>query len=330
MFDKARILAVILVSLIVSGAFMLLPETSDVLSDAEYNALHGFATGASGSSFTNVSLDGAMHDSGPITMSRMSNSRNSLFRHRRVGVESSAQQQHYAAPNISYSLSAGNANASFGAMSNGASSSMVANASTSTSMPIYTTSGASSAKGRVHSTDANSVSWASPQTPALAMSSVYSSYSSVYASSMASGYQTVANGSVFGNFGGKGPMRAAPGFGESDFGSWLEDLVGNVDAGYLYEDEEGKAYFDMTKLQAWFEAHYSNSGGVVGGVEYTWDDFLAWFFANGQNADGGYGDNNDYWRVPMHDGTMLLLVFVFLYAVFVGLRQRKKNAIDSI
>ena len=327
MFDKARILAVILVSLIVSGAFMLLPETSDVLSDAEYNALHGFATGASGSSFTNVSLDGAMHDSGPITMSRMSNSRNSLFRHRRVAVESSAQQQHYAAPNISYSLSAGNANASFGAMSNGASSSMVANASTSISMPIYTTSGASSAKGRVHSTDANSVSWASPQTPALAMSSVYSSYSSMYASSVVGGYQTVANGSVSGSYGGRGPMRAAPGFGESDFGSWLNGLEGNTDAGYLYSDEDGKLYFDMAKLREWFDNYYNNSGGVVQGVTYTWDDFLAWFFANGYNMDESYGSSNEWYRVPMRDGTWWLIVLALGNALMIYFPSRKQKSI---
>ena len=327
MFDKARILAVILVSLIVSGAFMLLPETSGLLSDAEYNALHGFATGASGSSFTNVSLDGAMHDSGPITMSRMSNSRNSLFRHRGVAVESSSQQQHYAVSNISYSLSAGNANANFGVMSSGASSSMVVNASTSISMPIYTTSGASSAKGRVHSTDANSVSWASPQTSALAMSSVYSSYSSVYASSMASGYQTVANGSVSGNFGGKGPMRAAPGFGESDFGSWLNGLEGNTDAGYLYSDEDGKLYFDMAKLREWFDNYYNNSGGVVQGVTYTWDDFLAWFFVNGYNMDEGYGSSNEWYRVPMHDGTWWLIFLALGNALMIYFRSRKQKSI---
>lgn len=326
MFDKARILAVILVSLIVSGAFMLLPETSDLLSDAEYNALHGFATGASGSSFTNVSLDGAMHDGGPITMSRMSNSRNSLFRHRRVAVESSAQQQHYAAPNISYSLSAGNANASFGAMSNGASSSMVANASTSTSMPIYTTSGASSAKGRVHSTDANSVSWASPQTSALAMSSVYSSHSSVYAGSMASGYQTVANGSVFGNFGGKGPMRAAPNLGQTELGGFFDWLIaqGHILYGGQAPDKYGDDpeqlfwWFSQSEIEDWFQKYLEacQAAGVTPQFN-DWKDLMSWF-----NSEG-----NTQYRFPLPDGTIFLLVLLVGYSLFLYFRSRKRNDI---
>lgn len=328
MFDKARILAVVLVSFVVSGAFVLLPETSDLLSDAEYNALHSFAMGASGFSFTNVSCGNVTYDGGSITTGGMSNSRTSLFRHRRVAIgASSSAQNHYATLNTSNSLGMGSSNTDFGSMSSSCNG-WVAQASSSMSTPIFTTSGASSVKGQMRSADAGSMSWASPAAaPALAMSSAHSSYSSMYVGSPAGGYQALPNSSGYNNFGGKCPMRAAPGFGESDFGSWLNGLEGNTDAGYLYSDEDGKLYFDMAKLREWFDNYYNNSGGVVQGVTYTWDDFLAWFFVNGYNMDEGYGSSNEWYRVPMHDGTWWLIVLALGNALMIYFRSRKQKSI---
>ena len=337
MFVNSKILAVLLVIVCaIGGAFLLLPKTSAMLS-YEQTASYDYAS----ASFTNASFASAPHDDRPMAMSGMKSSRSSIFRHRGTLVSASScnvssMTQTYAANSGSakdlytvssakyHSFGGGNVGSGQSGMTRGANSSMIAQASSSISAPIYSTAGASSVLGQISSAD---MTVANADASALAMSSVYSSYSSVYAGSMASGYQTVSAGNIYGNFGGRGVMRAAPGFGESDFGSWLNGLEGDIDAGYLYSDEDGKLYFDMAKLREWFDRYYNNSGGVVQGVTYTWDDFLAWFFANGYNMDEGYGSSNEWYRVPMHDGTWWLIVLALGNALMIYFRSRKQKSI---
>ena len=123
--------------------------------------------------------------------------------------------------------------------------------------------------------------------------------------------------------------KKVPGFGELDWGAWLEGFDGNTAAGWLYNGGD-YMYFDIVALKNYFDRLQDENGNVlIGGVTYTWEDFLAWFFRNGQNGENGYGDNNEFWRVPMPDGVDVLLLFAVINLLLIYLRSRSKNTVTQ-
>ena len=160
-------------------------------------------------------------------------------------------------------------------------SSMGGGAIYATSNSVSPRSGSASGSSLISSSALSAPTASRAAAPMMSASSATSGNpSAMYASNMSSNYGTASYGMSGTPMGIRGKQGAA-GLGESDFGAWLEGLVGNFDAGYLYEDDEGKAYFDLTKLKAWFDEHYQgDNGGVIGGVTFTWADFLAWFYNN--------------------------------------------------
>ena len=336
MFVNSKILAVLLVIVCaIGGAFLLLPKTSAMLS-YEQTASYDYAS----ASFTNASFASAPHDDRPMAMSGMKSYRSSIFRHRGTLVSASScnvssMTQTYAANSGSakdlytvssakyHSFGGGNVGSGQSGMTRGANSSMIAQASSSISAPIYSTAGASSVLGQISSAD---MTVANADASALAMSSVYSSYSSVYAGSMASGYQTVANGSVFGNFGGKGPMRAAPNLGQTEIGGFFDWLISQgLD---LYREQAPDKYgdnpdelfwwFSQSGIEDWFQKYLEacRAAGVTPQFN-DWKDLMSWF-----NSEG-----NTQYRFPLPDGTIFLLVLLVGYSLFLYFRSRKRNDI---
>ena len=119
--------------------------------------------------------------------------------------------------------------------------------------------------------------------------------------------------------------KKAPGVGTQDWGSWLDGLNGNTEAGWLYNGGD-YMYYDIVALKNWFDSLRDENGNVViDGVGYTWEDFLAWFFKNGTDASGGYGDENDWWRLPLSDGVGVLIVFAIINMIVIYLRSRGKK-----
>ena len=119
--------------------------------------------------------------------------------------------------------------------------------------------------------------------------------------------------------------KKAPGVGTQDWGSWLDGLNGNTEAGWLYNGGD-YMYYDIVALKNWFDSLRDENGNVViDGVGYTWEDFLAWFFKNGTDASGGYGDENDWWRLPLSDGVGVLIVFAVINLLVIYLRSRSKK-----
>lgn len=122
--------------------------------------------------------------------------------------------------------------------------------------------------------------------------------------------------------------KKVSGLGEQDWGAWLEGLDGNTAAGWLYNGGE-YMYFDIVALKNYFDSLPRDENGLINGVFHTWEDFLAWFFRNGQNGENGYGDNNEFWRVPMPDGVGVLLLFAVINLILIYLRSRSKNIVTK-
>ena len=123
--------------------------------------------------------------------------------------------------------------------------------------------------------------------------------------------------------------KKAPSIGYQDWGAWLEGFDGNTAAGWLYNGGD-YMYFDIVALKNYFDSLQDENGDVlINGVFYTWEDFLAWFFKNGTDASGGYGDDNDWWRVPMPDGVGVLLLFAVINLILIYLRLRDKKTVTQ-
>lgn len=338
MIGNSKILAVLLVIVCaIGGAFLLLPKTTNVLPGYEQGTLYDYAS----ASFTNASLAPASHDDRPIAISGMNGSRTSLFRHRKAvasgavfnvslmtqpsSTNSGSAKGLYTTSSAQY-LSFGDGNVGGGAngMSKGASSSMIAKASSSVSAPVYSTAGDLTGLGKMRSADASE---ANTVAPAFSLSSIYSSYSSMYAGSMAGGYQTVSAGNIYGNFGGRGVMRAAPNLGQTEIGGFFDWLISQ--GRYLYGEQAPDKYgdnpdelfwwFSQSDLEVWFEKYLEacQAAGVTPQFN-DWKDLMDWF-----NSEG-----NTQYRFPMPDGTIALLVLVLGYALFVYLRSRKQKVLD--
>lgn len=208
-------------------------------------------------------------------------------------------------------------------------SSMGGGAIYATSTGVSPRSGSASGSSLISSSALSVPTASRAAAPMMSASSATSGNpAAMYASNMSSNYGNASYGGYSGPKGVRGKQGASS-LGSS-FGDWLDGLVGNFDAGYLYEDDEGKAYFDLTKLKAWFDEHYKgDNGGVIGGVTFTWEDFLAWFYNNDTEDPYDYGDDNIWYRVPLPDGVGVLLVLSLLCVLFTYLRSRDKKILEE-
>ena len=119
--------------------------------------------------------------------------------------------------------------------------------------------------------------------------------------------------------------KKAPGIGTQDWGSWLDGLNGNTEAGWLYNGGD-YMYYDIVALKNWFDSLRDGNGNVlIDGHVYTWEEFLEWFFKNGTDPSGGYGDENVRWRLPLSDGVGVLIVFAVFNMIVIYLRSRGKK-----
>lgn len=194
--------------------------------------------------------------------------------------------------------------------------------------PLYTTSSASyhsfGGGNSQYQTTSNVNRTASTNIGAIA----HANYSALAISSLQV-YPSINTGFSSATSLGTSRPKKAPGFGELDWGAWLEGFDGNTDAGWLYNGGD-YMYFDIVALKNYFDSLQDENGNVlIGGVMYTWEDFLAWFFKNGKNGDDGYGDDNDWWRVPMPDGVGVLLLFAVINLLLIYLRLRDKKAVTK-
>ena len=191
--------------------------------------------------------------------------------------------------------------------------------------PLYTTSSASyhsfGGGNSQYQTTSNVNRTASTNIGAIA----HANYSSLANSSLQFYPSTNAGFSSATSLGTSRPKKA-PGLGYQDWGAWLEGLDENTAAGWLYNGGE-YMYFDIIALKNWFDNLPRDENGdvLINGVFYTWEDFLAWFFKNGENGDDGYGDENVRWRLPLSDGVGVLIVFAVINMIVIYLRSRGKK-----
>lgn len=110
----------------------------------------------------------------------------------------------------------------------------------------------------------------------------------------------------------------APGFGKSDLGAWMYEFVGNPEDGWNYSDDT-YAYFDLATLKKLFDANGDGNTTddetiVIGGTEYSWSDFLAWWNNH---------EINEYYRTPLDGEWVVLLVLACAYVLAIYVRRRK-------
>lgn len=195
--------------------------------------------------------------------------------------------------------------------------------------PLYTTSSASyhsfGGGNSQYQTTSNVNRTASTNIGAIA----HANYSALAISSLQV-YPSINTGFSSATSLGTSRPKKAPGFGELDWGAWLDGLDGNTDAGWLYNGGE-YMYFDIVALKNWFDnlPRDENGNVLIDGHFYTWKEFLEWFFKNGTDASGGYGDDNDWWRVPMPDGVGVLLLFAVINLILIYLRLRDKKTVTQ-
>ncbi len=100
------------------------------------------------------------------------------------------------------------------------------------------------------------------------------------------------------------PMRKPPVV--TDGGSWNEWLQG------IYGDTQ---YVDMNTLYDTWLSQQGNTNMPDGG---TWEDFLAWFDS----------DNNTYYRVPVGDGAIWLILLASLYMLIIYMKNKTHKPIE--
>lgn len=99
-------------------------------------------------------------------------------------------------------------------------------------------------------------------------------------------------------------------------GSGIDALLSSLGAneGFLYE-YDGIRYYDMTKLQAWYEAAQASgefsSANMPGLAGLSWDDFLEQFW----NIEG-----QDKHQVPVGEPWIVLL-FALCYVAYIAYRR---------
>lgn len=343
MKSNSKVIGVVVCIVCCIGALCILPLVTTNESDLtgwNPSSVYDGVISPSTSVFTDAVLEES-NGGGMATTPRVSSTGSRMFHHTgasSVSMSAGATTSSYAGAPVHTTSSAmmGGTGSSISPISTSTARSSMGGASNGGGA-IYATSSSTSSRsnagGSIMSTG-GSVSTA--PTASRAMSPVMSAASSssnpttsLYAGNMSSNYGSASYGgySGFGNsrMGVRG-KQGATGLGSS-FGDWLDGLEGNTEAGYLYQDDEGHLYFDLTKLKAWFEANYNNdNGGIIEGVTFTWEDFLAWFYNNNTDDPYDYGDDNEWYRVPLPDGVGVLFVLSLLCALFTFLRSRDKKA----
>ena len=189
--------------------------------------------------------------------------------------------------------------------------------------PLYTTSSASyhsfGGGNSQYQTTSNVNRTTSTNIGAIA----HANYSSLANSSLQF-YPSINTGFSSATSLGTSRPKKAPSIVSQDWGAWLDGLDGNTDAGWLYNGGE-YLYFDIIALKNWFDNLPRDEDGLIDGVFYSWEHFLAWFFKNGTDASGGYGDENVRWRLPLSDGVGVLIVFAVINMIVIYLRSRGKK-----
>lgn len=190
--------------------------------------------------------------------------------------------------------------------------------------PLYTTSSASYHSFDVGNSQYQTTSKVNRTASTNIGAIAHANYSALAISSLQVYPSTNAGFSSATSLGTSRPKKA-PSLGYQDWGAWLEGFDGDTDAGWSYNVGD-YMYFDIVALKNYFDSLQDENGNVlIGGVVYTWEDFLAWFFKNGKNGDEGYGDDNGWWRVPMPDGVGVLLLFAVINLILIYLRSRGKK-----
>lgn len=349
MLSNTKILGLLLVGLaICSCAMYLLSGVADEslggFESASYAQYQIDMSGAS--SFTNASID-EINDGGLVLRrTDVLKSRNSLFRHRSARFVSSA-----SVPSVS-SISGGSAGArmtihttsSAEFHSFGGGGSAVGNiggtlrtsthnqSSAMSAAPIYATSGNTqflAYRGEKQSSEFDSGATLMVQSAAIADNTQITQGNPFLSNSYE---HLINNGSLKGGaLYANAINRVAPTVGNywDYYNAWLNSLVGDTESGWLYDGEGGMTYFDKAGLEAaWeqFEAFLESQGVMPGTVSWdtSWDAFWAWFSAYGE--EGSYDSNhmNEWYRLPLPDGSWLLCVMALLYAVVIYIRQRIK------
>ena len=127
-------------------------------------------------------------------------------------------------------------------------SSMGGGAIYATSTGVSPRSGSASGSSLISSSALSAPTASRAAAPMMSASSATSGNpSAMYASNMSSNYGNASYGGYSGPKGVRGRQGAA-GFG-SEFDAWLETLIGNTEAGYLYQDADGTLCFDLEKLK---------------------------------------------------------------------------------
>ena len=96
----------------------------------------------------------------------------------------------------------------------------------------------------------------------------------------------------------------------SGWDNWLKSL--DAGGGYLYSDDDGNRYYDMTLLKVAFDAAQQN-GNFPG---WTWEEFLAQYF------------NNPYSKhfVPVGE-PWVLLILALAYVGYVFIRRTRAREV---
>ena len=220
-------------------------------------------------------------------------------------------------------------------------SSMGGGAIYATSNSVSPRSGSASGSSLISSSALSAPTASRAAAPMMSASSAATSGnpSAMYASNMSSNYGNASYGGYSEPKGVRGAMKAAPTVGDYGywFDLWLDEMAENenTDSGWLYSEDGGIECYSLSELQTAFEGFLdwlrTQNGGVLpnSGAAPTWQDFLDWFFKNGQNSEDGYGDDNKWYRLPLPDGVGVLLVLSLLCVLFTFLRSRDKKILEE-
>ena len=216
------------------------------------------------------------------------------------------------------SFGGGNMSTSGSTVSGRSSSSTIAQANGSVSAPMFSTSRGSSLLAKVSTNDATAAIDNSSIATVSAVASIPSNYNSPLLS-YNGGIITEAYGgmSLSGNFGGIRRIGglgggSTPGIGESSYGAFFQWLI----------EKGGAQYADPENNQWWFlyedvYAMWLKYCDATGTDPSDWEngDFMTWFES----------DSNNSYFFPIPDGTIMLMLLVLGYALYIYRRSHKEQ-----
>lgn len=340
MFMNSRVLIVLLVSLcITSAAFVLLSDLSTESYDyvADTNQYSSYSIDMSNASpHSTANLGHSAYGSG-MSMPKLSRSQGLKL--------SKASISPTAYTNVSSVVSTPPSNGggwrlhttssaeytSFGGgnISNGYSnatgtkrSTTLAQASTTITAPMYTSSNVPTLLGQTASTNI-SASIANPGISAVSAAATPSAFNQSTLLSYNGGIITETYGGMslsgsFGNIrriGGLGG-GSTPGIGEGSYGAFFQWLI----------EKGGAQYADPENNQWWFlyedvYAMWLKYCDATGTDPSDWEngDFMTWFES----------DSNNKYFFPIPDGTIMLMLLVLGYALYIYRRSRKEQVAET-